>query len=157
MNQNALMAGSILLMLSVVVLTPFFFTPETPVIFYENPALVLDYLNTTDEFRIYVSSISINVRFQAIYLNLTNLTTNETVSALFNNTCTGYANTTWHYFELNVTVILDENAIYDAEFIIRLALSDHMLSIFLQRSKETLSQEIHENDLPFPLAMERRW
>ncbi|MEM3397134.1 MAG: hypothetical protein QW620_05065 [Thermoplasmata archaeon] len=157
MHQNVLMAGSLLLMLSVVVFTPFFFTPEPPVIFYENPSMVIDYLNTSKEFRVYVYSIATNVRFKSIYMNLTNLTTNETVETVFNNTCAGLVNTTWLAFKLNVTVMLDANAIYDGEIIIRLAFKETIDTITIERTRDGTSQEMRSEEFPFPLAMERRW
>ncbi|MCX8173977.1 MAG: hypothetical protein N3F63_05165 [Thermoplasmata archaeon] len=157
MNQNALMAGSLLLMLSVVVFTPFFFAPETPVIFYENPSLVLDYLNSTKEFRVYVHSIATNVRFQSIYMNLTDLTTNETVENVVNNTCAAFVNTTWMAFKLNVTVVLDEAAIYDCDITVQVVLEEGIATILLTQTDDGTTQTIQEQELPFPLAMKRRW
>lgn len=157
MNQNALMAGSLLLMLSIVVFTPFFFTPETPVIFYENPSLVLDYLNVPKEFRVYVYSIATNIRFEVIFINLTNLITNETVENVFHNTCVGFVATAWLAFKLNVTVILDANAIFDGEIIITHTLEEGFDIITIERTKDGTSQELHNEEFPFPLAMERRW
>ncbi|MEM4292902.1 MAG: hypothetical protein QXJ27_01870 [Thermoplasmata archaeon] len=156
MNQNAFMAASLLLMLSIVVLTPFFFTPESPVIFYENPTLVVDYLNSSKEFRVYVYCTATNVRYQSISINLTNLTTHESVSKVFNYSCAAFINTTWISFKLNVTVVLDIDSIYDGEIIISLTSADPGI-ITIERTKDGGIQNIGEGDLPFPIPMERRW
>lgn len=144
-------------MLSIVVFTPFFFTPESPVIFYENPSIIVDYLNASKEFRVYVYSIATNVRFQTIYMNLTNITTNQTVEKVFNNTCASIVNTSWLAFKLNVTVILDINSIYDGEIIIQLRIKENAEIITIDRTKSGTSQELQVEEFPFPLAMERRW
>ncbi len=157
MNKNIVMASTLLITLTVVVLTPFFFSPEAPVIFYENPSLVIDYLNISGEFRIYVCSVSNNIRFMNISINITSLSTNESHNYTFNDICLAYVNTTWKHFILNITVYSSADVVYDRELIVSIELRDNVEVIILKYTKESSKHEIMLNDLPYAITIERRW
>jgi hypothetical protein len=157
MNEHVFMAVTLLLMLSVVVLTPFIKTENPPVIFYENPSLVIDYVNTSSEFRIYVFSLATNVRYQTIFMNITNGTTGVGENSIINNTCMGYLNTTWQNFTLNVTVFADNTTIYDMDLSIELRKVEEVENVVFKFTKDARIEEIKVREMPYAIQMERRW